>query len=138
MSCQETRTAASGFLVELEQFLAWLSGEFAINKAIATTLWERMSWMRDTVTKDKSFQMTFPFMGFLAASHVEDVQPLYTSRDPLGLRNRIELFYSKPSFKRYREIKEANEETGNNGSDELRASIADLFLQVGVVGPSSM
>ena len=52
-------TAASGYLVEGTQFLQWLQAEFGVNKAIATQLWERMSWQRDVINLQRSFSMAY-------------------------------------------------------------------------------
>ena len=121
-------TAASGFLVEGTQFLQWLQAEFGINKAIATQLWERMSWQRDVVNGQRSFSMACPFLGVCGALHLEDLWALYTQADPLGLRGRLCLFYTRPVMKRAREIEAANEQLGNHrGSNALERLLVEKF-----------
>lgn len=124
-------TAASGFLVEGTQFLQWLQQEFGVNKAIATQLWERMSWQRDVINLHRSFSMPYPFLGVCGALHLEDLWSLYASSDPLGLRGRLCLFYSRPVMKRAREIEAANERLGNvGGSNRLEDLLVNRFYRV--------
>ena len=89
-------TATSGFLVEGLQFVQWLQAEFGLNRAIATQLWERMSWQRDVVNQGRSFDMTYPFLGVCGALHLEDVWPMFAQPDPLGLRGRL-CFFLQPA-----------------------------------------
>ena len=130
MALQTNRTAASGFLVELALFLKWLEHEFGVNQAIATQLWERMAWLRYTINTDKSFEMTYPFLSLLAATHVDDTWDLFASADPLGLRNRLEFFYSRPTLKRWREIKDANATLRNTGKNELETNYVAAFKPI--------
>ena len=124
-------TAASGYLVEGTQFLQWLQAEFGVNKAIATQLWERMSWQRDVINLQRSFSMAYPFLGVCGALHLEDIWPLYAHADPLGLRGRLCLFYSRPVMKRAREIEAANERLGNiGGTNQLETLLIDRFYRV--------
>jgi hypothetical protein len=124
-------TAASGYLVEGTQFLQWLQAEFGVNKAIATQLWERMSWQRDVINLQRSFSMAYPFLGVCGALHLEDIWPLYAHADPLGLRGRLCLFYSRPVMKRAREIEAANERLGNTGgTNQLENLLIDGFYRV--------
>jgi hypothetical protein len=124
-------TAASGYLVEGTQFLQWLQTEFGVNKAIATQLWERMSWQRDVINLQRSFSMPYPFLGVCGALHLEDIWPLYAQADPLGLRGRLCLFYSRPVMKRARDIEAANERLGNTGgTNRLEALLIDRFYRV--------
>lgn len=124
-------TAASGYLVEGTQFLQWLQAEFGVNKAIATQLWERMSWQRDVINLQRSFSMPYPFLGVCGALHLEDIWPLYTHADPLGLRGRLCLFYSRPVMKRAREIEAANARLGNEGGgNRLESLLVDRFYRV--------
>ena len=46
LAADPTRSAMGGFLVEGSQFIQWIMSEVGCNKAIATQLWERMSWQR--------------------------------------------------------------------------------------------
>ena len=46
LAADPTRSAMGGFLVEGSQFIQWIMSELGCNKAIATQLWERMSWQR--------------------------------------------------------------------------------------------
>ena len=46
LATDPTRSAMGGFLVEGSQFIQWIMSESGCNKAIATQLWERMSWQR--------------------------------------------------------------------------------------------
>ena len=117
-------TAASGFLVEGTQFLQWLQAEFAI----ATQLWEQMSWQRDVVNGQRSFSMAYPFLGVCGALHLEDLWALYIQADPQGLRGRLCLFYTRPVMKRAREIEAANERLGNHrGSNALERLLVGKF-----------
>lgn len=124
-------TAASGFLVEGTQFLQWLQQEFGVNKAIATQLWERMSWQRDVINLQRSFSMPYPFLGVCGALHLEDIWSLYASSDPLGLRGRLCLFYSRPVMKRAHEIEEANQRLGNaGGANRLETLLVERFYRI--------
>ena len=124
-------TAASGYLVEGTQFLQWLQTEFGVNKAIATQLWERMSWQRDVINLQRSFSMPYPFLGVCGAFRLEDIWPLYAQADPLGRRGRLCLFYSRPVMKRARDIEAANERLGNTGgTNRLEALLIDRFYRV--------
>ena len=131
MSADPGRTAASGFLVEGTQFLGWLQSEFGVNKAIATQLWERMSWQRDVINAQRAFGMTYPFLGVCGAVHLEDLWPLYSQADPLGLRSRLCLFYTRPAMKRARAIQTANELLGNTpGSNNLESRLVTRFYHI--------
>jgi len=131
MAFDKWRTAAGGFLVEGSQFITWLTSELGINVAIATQLWERMAWQRDTVNQLRSFGMSYPFLGVLGALHVEDIWGLFAYADPLGLRSRICMMYTRPVLKRAREIEDANTTLGNTkGSDNLEQGIIDVFWPV--------
>ena len=124
-------TAAGGFLVEGTQFLQWLQTEFGVNKAIATQLWERMSWQRDVINLQRSFSMPYPFIGVCGALHLEDIWPLFTGSDPLGLRGRLCLFYTRPVMKRAREIAAANTRIGNaKGSNHLEKLLVDRYFPI--------
>lgn len=124
-------TAAGGFMVEGTQFLQWLQTEFGINKAIATQLWERMSWQRDVINLQRSFSMPYPFIGVCGALHLEDIWSLFASSDPLGLRGRLCLFYTRPVMKRAREIAAANERLGNvRGSSRLESCLVDRYYSI--------
>ena len=124
-------TAASGFLVEGTQFLQWLQQELGINKAIATQLWERMSWQRDVVNVQRSFSMPYPFLGVCGALHLEDIWTLYTGNDPLGLRGRINIFYTRPALKRSQEIQSANDRLNNSiGTNRLETDLVELFYPI--------
>ncbi|CAE7251650.1 unnamed protein product [Symbiodinium sp. CCMP2456] len=131
MATNEERTAAAGFLVEGTQFLQWLQAEFGINRAIATQLWERMSWQRDVVNQQRAFSMTYPFLGVCGALHLEDVWPLHANPDPLGLRGRLCFFYTRPSMKRAIQIEAANRALGNlPGSNRLEERLVDRFYHI--------
>ena len=124
-------TATSGFLVEGLQFVQWLQAEFGLNRAIATQLWERMSWQRDVVNQGRSFDMTYPFLGVCGALHLEDVWPMFAQPDPLGLRGRLCFFYSRPALKRAREIEEANARLQNyRGSNNLEHTLVERFWRI--------
>ena len=124
-------TAAGGFMVEGTQFLQRLQTEFGINKAIATQLWERMSWQRDVINLQRSFSMPYPFIGVCGALHLEDIWSLFASSDPLGLRGRLCLFYTRPVMKRAREIAAANERLGNvRGSSRLESCLVDRYYSI--------
>ena len=131
MSGCEGRTSAAGFLVEGTQFLQWLSAEFGVKKAIATQLWERMAWQRDVINNLRSFSMPYPFLGVCGALHLEDVWPLYSVADPLGLRGRLCFVYSRPAMKRARDIMAANDALGNSrGSNALEDRLVERFFHV--------
>eukprot|EP00438_Fugacium_kawagutii_P019338 Skav202389 [mRNA] locus=scaffold1406:409279:411123:- [translate_table: standard] len=124
-------TAAGGFMVEGTQFLQWLQTEFGVNKAIATQLWERMSWQRDVINLQRSFSMPYPCIGVCGALHLEDIWPLFAGPDPLGLRGRLCLFYTRPVMKRAREIADANNRLGNmRGTCKLEASLVDQYFPI--------
>ena len=131
MSETPALSAASGFLPEGSQFLGWLMGEATVNKAIATQLWERMAWQRDTVNKLRSFELSYPFLGVMGALHVEDVWPIFAQHDPLGMRSRLCMVYTRPIMKRARDIEIANNALGNaKGSDGLEKRLVDRFFRV--------
>ena len=131
MAQNALRTSACGYLIEGSQFIRWLVQELGINTAIATQLWERMCWQRDTVRNDRSFEMSFPHLGVLGAVHLEDIWNLFANTDPLGLRSRLFLIYTRPSMKRSREIKEANDLLNNSvGSDALEEHLVNRFFPV--------
>ena len=124
-------TAAGGFMVEGTQFLQWLQTEFGINKAIATQLWERMSWQRDVINLQRSFSMPYPFIGVCGALHLEDIWSLFASSDPLGLRGRLCLFYTRPVMKRARDIAAANDRLGNaRGTSRLETLLVDRYYPI--------
>ena len=131
MAGQEDRAAASGFLVEGTQFLQWLQAEYGLNKAIATQLWERMSWQRDVINLQRSFSLSYPFLGVCGALHLEDIWQLYASADPLGLRGRLCLFYTRPAMKRARDIEAANAALHNTpGSNRLEDHLVSRFYKI--------
>ena len=124
-------TAAGGFMVEGTQFLQWLQTEFGVNKAIATQLWERMSWQRDVINLQRSFSMPYPFIAVCGALHLEDIWSLFAGPDPLGLRGRLCLFYTRPVMKRARDIAAANARLGNlRGSCRLETLLVDRYFPI--------
>lgn len=124
-------TAAGGFMVEGTQFLQWLQTEFGINKAIATQLWERMSWQRDVINLQRSFSMPYPFIAVCGALHLEDIWSLFAGPDPLGLRGRLCLFYTRPVMKRARDIAAANARLGNlRGSCLLETLLVERYFPI--------
>ena len=66
-----------------------------------------MKWKRTTVNADKTFTIMFPYFTAAGALHIEDVLHLYVLNDPLGIRGRLGLFVSRPTFRRAREVEEA-------------------------------
>ena len=83
------------------------------------------------VNKTRCFEMTYPALGVLGALHVEDLWHMFANHDPLGLRSRICLVYTRPCMKRARAIKDANALLGNvKGSDGLEKRITDRFWTV--------
>ena len=72
------------------------------------------------VNSQRSFEIVYPFLGVLGALHVEDLWPIFAQPDPLGLRGRLQIFYSRPVMKRARDIETANDNLGNQkGTDSL-------------------
>ena len=62
------------------------------------------------------------------ALHLEDLWALYTQADPLGLRGRLCVFYTRPVMKRAREIEAANEQLGNQrGTKALERLLVGKF-----------
>jgi len=83
------------------------------------------------INLQRSFSMPYPFLGVCGALHLEDIWPLYAQADPLGLRGRLCLFYSRPVMKRARDIEAANERLGNTGgTNRLEAFLIDRFYRV--------
>lgn len=72
--------------------------------------------------------MPYPFLGVCGALHLEDIWALYTGNDRLGLRGRINLFYTRPALKRSQEIQSANDRLNNStGSNRLESDLVELF-----------
>ena len=72
------------------------------------------------VCSQRSFEIVYPFLGVLGALHVEDLWSIFAQPDPLGLRGRLQIFYSRPAMKRARDIETANIDLGNEkGTDGL-------------------
>ena len=75
--------------------------------------------------------MPYPFLGVCGALHLEDIWALYTGNDPLGLRGRINLFYTRPALKRSQEIQSANDRLNNStGSNRLESDLVELFYPI--------
>ena len=55
-----------------------------------------MSWQRDVINLQRSFSMPYPFIAVCGALHLEDIWSLFAGPDPLGLRGRLCLFYTRP------------------------------------------
>ena len=72
------------------------------------------------VCSQRSFEIVYPFLGVLGALHVEDLWSIFAQPDPLGLRGRLQIFYSRPVMKRARDIEAVNIDLGNEkGIDGL-------------------
>ena len=72
-----------------------------------------------------------PFIGVCGALHLEDIWPLFTGSDPLGLRGRLCLFYTRPVMKRARDIAAANTRIGNaKGSNQLEKLLVDRYFPI--------
>ena len=72
------------------------------------------------VSSQRSFEIVYPFLGVLGALHVEDLWSIFAQPDPLGLRGRLQIFYSRPVMKRAHDIETANADLGNQrGTDSL-------------------
>ena len=111
------------------RMLEWLQAEFGVNKAIATQLWERMSWQSDVINLQRSFRMPYPFIGVCGALRLEDT--LFAGPDPLRLRGRLCLFYARSVMKRARDIVATNVLLGNvRGSCILESSLVDRYLPI--------
>ena len=98
-----------GYQVEGKLFLRWLANESSVNQSIVTTLFERYRWKRTTVDGKKSFSIYYPFIGICGALHLGDIAHVFTGSDELGIRSRLTLFSSRPSFKRRRQLREATD-----------------------------
>jgi hypothetical protein len=111
--------------------LGWLLAEFGVNKAIATQLWERMSWQRNVINLQRSFRMPYPFIGICGALRLEDIWSLFAGPDPLRLQGRLCLFYTRPVMKRARDIAATNVRLGNLcGSCILDSSLVDRYFPI--------
>ena len=72
------------------------------------------------ICAQRSFEIVYPFLGVLGALHVEDLWSIFAQPDPLGLRGRLQIFYSRPVMKRAHDIETANADLGNQkGTDSL-------------------
>ena len=131
MAADPMRTAVGGFAVEGSQFVEWILAEHGVNKSITTQLYERMAWQRYVVAEKRRFQMTYPFFGVLGALHVEDIWSIFAHQDPLGLRGRLCLFYTRPTMKKAREVHAANDSLGNYAcADTLEAKLVDRYYSI--------
>lgn len=116
---------AVGFIPEGKRFFRWLQAEGTINEAIATELYERAKWKRNTIHEDRSFAITYPFFAAAGAVHVPDVASLFIEGDPLGIKGRVSFFYTRPAFEHAAAIREANAKINSAGT--LLDDVANFF-----------
>ena len=116
---------AVGFIPEGKRFFRWLQAEGTINEAIATELYERAKWKRNTIHEDRSFAITSPFFAAAGAVHVPDVASLFIEGDPLGIKGRVSFFYTRPAFEHAAAIREANAKINSAGT--LLDDVANFF-----------
>lgn len=62
--------------------MACYIAEFGVNKAIATQLWERMSWQGKVINLQRPFSMPYPGLG-IKTVHLEEMVDLLRC-SPLG------------------------------------------------------
>ena len=75
--------------------------------------------------------MPYPFIAVCGALHLEDIWSLFAGPDPLGLRGRLCLFYTRPVMKRARDIAAANARLGNlRGSCLLETLLVDWYFPI--------
>jgi len=116
------------FAAEGSRFFAWLHQEGALNSSIVVELYERAKWKRTTLDGTRSFEIPYPFLAMSGAVHLEDIAFMFCEQDPLGLRGRAKFLYTRPSFKRAAELREAN--AAHNPRRTLLADLVDKFLPI--------
>ena len=114
-----------GFIPEGKRFIRWLQAEGSINEAIATELYERAKWKRNTIHEDRSFEINYPFFAAAGALHVPDVASIFSDGDPLGIKGRMSFFYTRPAFDHAADIRAANEAINPTGT--LIDDVATFF-----------
>ena len=81
--------------------------------------------------KKDDFKLHIIFFGVLGALHVDDIWNIFAQRDPLGLRGRICLFYTRQTMKKARKIHAANDSLGNYAyADTPEAKLVDRYYAV--------
>jgi len=116
------------FLTEGKRFFTWLLNESALNESIVMELYERARWKRTTLDATRSFSMYYPFFAVFAAVHLGDLAAVFGSDDTQGIRGRARFFYTRPCFKRAREIRDANE--AHNAGWKYVDTVADAFMRI--------
>ena len=116
------------FAAEGSRFFAWLHQEGALNSSIVVELYERAKWKRTTLDGTRSFEIPYPFLAMSGAVHLEDIAFMFCEQDPLGLRGRAKFLYTRPSFKRAAELREANQE--HNPRRTLLPDLVAKFLPI--------
>ena len=119
-----------GFMAEGKRLFRWLAQEGGVNESIVTELHERFKWKRQTLQGDRSFEIPFPYFGACGALHVPDIAHLFLGDDPLGIRGRILLFYTRPEFKKAGDVRAANAIV--NADRSLGKDLTDFFWRVHV------
>ena len=125
MSQPQNLCRSVGFIPEGKRFLRWLQAEGSINEAIATELYERAKWKRNTIHEDRSFEIKYPFFAAAGALHVPDLASIFTDGDPLGIKGRLSFMYTRPAFDHAAEIRAANQQINQAGT--LVEDLATFF-----------
>lgn len=125
MSQPQNLCRSVGFIPEGKRFLRWLQAEGSINEAIATELYERAKWKRNTIHEDRSFEIRYPFFAAAGALHVPDVASIFTDGDPLGIKGRLSFMYTRPAFDHAADIRAANQQINQTGT--LVEDLATFF-----------
>ena len=120
------RTCA--FLTEGKRWFNWLQAEGTLNETIVTELYERAKWRRVTLDGTRSFTLMYPYFGVVGSVHLPDIAFLWGQEDALGIRGRARFLYTRPSFKRALELREANAE--HNADRSLTKRLVERFLPI--------
>ena len=82
-----------------------------------------------TSTGQGSFTILYLVFGAAGGLHPQDVAKLYLGDDPLGVLSRLNFVYTKPTFKRSREVVAAASVVAPVVFG-LETSLSDVFLRV--------
>ena len=115
-----------GFMSEGKRFFKWLTQEGGQNEAIVVELYERRTWRRYTINDDRSFVIPFPSFQAIGGVHLQDIMEVYVGDDALGVQGRAGFVYTRPAFKRAREIRSASV-TLQQSRFSLEEHLADIF-----------
>jgi hypothetical protein len=91
-----------------------MDAEGAVNMTVVVTLFERFCWQWTTVDGKKSCPICWAHLPAAGPPHLNDIYNSFTKEDPLGLRSRIQFFFTQPQFKR-RSAKASARDAQHNG-----------------------